>query len=353
MAKKTSIEFFKETLQSIRNPDQRKPVYFLYGEESFFLDLLQEEFIRLVPDEQKDFNFDLLYGGEVDPQKVLGIVRSYPMMSEIRVVVVRDFRKMASVNDYGGHINDFIPYLEKPNPATVLLLVDEKPPDKRTNLGSILTPKKAGHIYSQKFEKLPDYKLSDWISDWISYKYKKQIEPDACQIMAHLVGNDLQLLSTEIDKVCTFVDSQKLIKKDDIKKIIGSYREYSVIELKEAVLSRDLEQSFSIMEQMLLRTNTDTGEVIRTVGFFYSVYGNIWQVLRLAEKGMSKPRVRQELGISSSWYFDQLWKDASKYRLSEMPQIFEALLDADRAAKGFSTLDASTILLLLIKRIAG
>lgn len=353
MAKKTSLEFYKDTLQSIRNPDKRKPVYFLYGEESFFLDLLQEEFIGLVPDEKKDFNFDLLYGSEVDPEKVLGIARSYPMMSEIRVVVVRDLRKIASVDNQGGHINDFIPYLEDPNPTTVLLLIDEKPPDKRTNLGKILTQKKTGNIYSQMFEKLPDYKLPDWINDWVSYKYKKQIETDACQIMVHLVGNDLQLLSTEIDKVCTFVDSEKVVKSEHIKKIIGSYREYSVIELKEAVLSRNLEQSFSIVEQMLLKSNTDTGEIIRTVGFFYSVFGNIWQIRRLVEKGMNKSRIQQELGISSSWYFDQLWKDASRYRLSEMPQIFEALLDADRAAKGFSTLDTSTIFLLLIKRIAG
>jgi len=353
LAKKTSIEFYKETLHSIRNPDKRKPVYFLYGDESFFLDLLQEEFIRLVPDEQKDFNFDLLYGSEVGPEKVLAIVRSYPMMSELRVVVVRDFGKTAIFKDQDGHINDFIPYLKNPNPTTVLLLIDEKPPDKRTNLGKILTQNKPGNIYSQEFDKLPDYKLPDWINDWMYYKYKKKIEPEAGQIMAQLVGDDLQVLSTEIDKVCTFVDSSKVIKIDDVKKIIGSYRDYSVIELKEAVLSRNLEQSISIVEQMLLKSNTDTGEVIRTVGFFYSVYGNIWQIRRLAEKGMNKSLVQQELGISSSWYFDRLWKDASNYRLSEMPQIFEALLDADRAAKGFSTLDASTIFLLLIKRITG
>jgi DNA polymerase-3 subunit delta len=104
---------------------------------------------------------------------------------------------------------------------------------------------------------------------------------------------------------------------------------------------------------MLLKSNTDAGEVIRTVGFFYTVFSNIWQIRRLAEKGMDKSRIQQEMGVSSNWYFNQLWKDASNYRLDEMPQIFEALLDADRAAKGFSTLDTSTILLLLIRRIVG
>jgi DNA polymerase III subunit delta len=355
LAKKTSIEFYKESIQSIRKTDQRKPVYYLYGEETFFLDLLQEEVMKLVPQEQQDFNFDLLYGSEITPEQVLNIASSYPMMSEIRVVVVREFRKLGSNKEAeGSQIGDFLPYIDKPNPSTILFLIDDKAPDKRTKLGQALTGKSSSaNVYSRQFDKLPDYKLPEWVNDWSNHKFGKQIEPGASQMLTQLVGNDLQLLSTEIEKVCTFVDSKDQVSIEDVKKIIGSYREYSVIELKEAVIDRDLEKSLSIVEQMLLKSNSDTGEVIRTVGFFYSVFSNIWQIRRLSEKGMNKSRVQDEMKISNNWYFNQLWNDSSKYRLSEMPHIFEALLDTDRAAKGFSTLDTSTILLLLVKRIVG
>ncbi len=355
MAKKTSIEFYKETLNSIRKKDNRPPVYFLYGEETFFLDLLQDEIIKLIPKEQRDFNLDLLYGNESTPQQIVGIAKSFPMMSELRIVIVRDFRKLGdNLSEAGEKLSDLIPYLENPNPSTLLVFIDEKGPDKRTSIGQILSGNSKGkNIHVQKFDKLPDYRLPDWVNDWAYHTYKIKFEPEAAQILTQLAGNNLQLLSTEIDKVCTFVDSQKRVKIDDVKKIIGSYREYSVIELKEAVIDRDLDKSLSIVEQMLLKSNADTGEVIRTVGFFYSVFSNIWQIRRLLEKGMDKSRVQQEMGVNSNWYFNQLWKDASNYRLSEMPHIFEALLDADRAVKGFSTLDTSTILLLLIKRIVG
>jgi DNA polymerase III subunit delta len=353
LAKKSSIEYYRETVKNLRKSEVRAPVYFLYGEETFFLDLLQEEVINLVPKDQRDFNMDLLYGRESSPGQITSIARSFPMMSELRVVIVRDFRKLGeNISDRGETLADLIPYLDQPNPSTVLVLIDEKGPDKRTKLGQLLSGK-SDNIYSQKFDKIPDYKLPDWVNDWVNHKYKKDIDPAASQILTQLVGNNLQLLSTEIDKVCTFVDSENRVTIDHVKNIIGSYREYSVIELKEAVIDRDLDQSLSIVEQMLLKSNADTGEVIRTVGFFYSVFSNIWQIRRLLEKGMDKSRIQQEMGVSSNWYFNQLWKDASNYRLSEMPQIFEALLDADRAAKGFSTLDTSTILLLLIKRIVG
>ncbi|MEQ9090483.1 MAG: DNA polymerase III subunit delta, partial [Balneola sp.] len=138
-----------------------------------------------------------------------------------------------------------------------------------------------------------------------------------------------------------------------VKKIIGSYREYTAIELKEALMKRNLEQALYISEQMLQHTKTDTGEIIRLVGFFNSVFTNIWQIQRLAEKGKAKNQIQSELGIASAWYFNKLWDDASNFRYSDMPRVFEALLDADRSIKGFTTLDSTSILFLLVKRIIG
>ncbi|MEX0995301.1 MAG: DNA polymerase III subunit delta, partial [Balneolaceae bacterium] len=86
-------------------------------------------------------------------------------------------------------------------------------------------------------------------------------------------------------------------------------------------------------------------------GFFYSVFGNIWQICRLKEKGLTKSRIQKEMEIKNNWFFNKLWQDASRFSLTEMPSVFEALLDADRSAKGFSTLHTSTILFLLIKRL--
>ena len=326
------------------------PVYYLYGEESFFIDLIQEEIQKLIPDEQKDFNFDLLYGSDVSPAQVLGIAKSFPMMAEKRVVIVRDFLKLGT-NTEDGHLNDFASYAEQPNPSTVLCLIDSGYPDKRTALGKSLTKSQNTGVY--EFDVLPDYKLPDWIMDWTRHAHGKSMDPEAARILSEMVGQDLKLLSTEIDKVCTFVDTSDHISSADVKKISGSYRDYSVIELKNAVVNRNLDQALGITEQMLLKSNYSTGEVIKTVGFFYNVFGNIWQICRLTEKGMTKEQVQNHLGIKSNYFFNAQWSEASRFSLAEMPGIFEALLDADSAAKGFSTLDTSSIFLLLIKRIIG
>lgn len=350
---KNSIKQYKKALNELTAVNKQKPVYYFCGEESFFLDRLQKTAESLVAEEHKDFNLDIIYGRDKEPEEVLGIVRSFPMMAERRVVIVRDFLSL-NVSSYqktgqGGGLDAFIPYLKRPNPSTLLVLVDTKKPNGRTKLGK--TIKKGEHISYYEFKKVKDYLLPDWIISWANANHQKEIEPQAAQMLAQLVGGNLQLLSKEIDKASTFVDTSKKITASDIKNILHSYREYSVFELKEAVFSKDLEKSLFVVEQMLQHTKSTTGEIIRTVGFFYNVFSNIWQIRRLSAQGSAKSRVQQKLGIKSNWYFNKLWKDATKFELHDMPRIFETLADADSAAKGFSKMNSSAIFFLMVKRI--
>ncbi|MFU8811322.1 MAG: DNA polymerase III subunit delta [Balneolaceae bacterium] len=351
MAKKTGIDHFNDALASITDPRQRKPVYYLYGEEQFLLDRLQQTVFDQVAEDQRDFNADLMHGDETTTERVIGIARSFPMMADQRVVVVRDFQKLIQKEGTDTVASHFLAYIRQPNPTTLLCLLDEKFPDKRTSFGKELASSKTTGVF--ELSSLPDYRLPEWVIAWARKEHQKTVDPQAAQILAQLVGNNLQVLSTEIDKVCTFVDSETTITTAHVKKIIGSYREYSVIELKEALFDRDLERSLGIVEQMLLKSNAEAGEVIRSVGFFYSVFSDVWQIRRLAAKGLNKKQIQAELGVRNEYVFNFKWKDASRYKLEEMPRIFEALLDADRAAKGFSTLDVPSILLLLVTRIIG
>ena len=352
MSKKTSLELYNEALQDLKS-DSRKLIYFFCGEEDFFLAKLQDAVEDLMPPEHKDFNLDIIYARDKTPEQVLGIARSYPMMAEKRIVIVRDFLSL-NISSYhqtgtGGGLDDFLPYFDQPNPNTLLVLFDSKKPSGRTKLGKAINSNKHAVLY--EFKEVPDYRLPDWILEWVQDHYQQRIEPAAAQMLAQYVGSNLQLLSTEIDKVCTFVDTSESIKESHIKKVIGLYREYSVFELKDALIERNLERSLFIAEQMLQQSKADTGEIIRSVGFFYNMFSNIWQIRRLISQGNTKQQVKNTMGINNSWYFNKLWDDASHYRLNDMPVVFEALLDADRAAKGFSKMDPATILLLMIKRI--
>jgi DNA polymerase-3 subunit delta len=353
LPKKNSIKLYQQALQELSSPERQKPVYYFCGDEDFFLSRLQKAAEDLMPREHKDFNFDLIYARDQDPEEVLGIAQSFPMLAGQRILIVRDFLSL-NLQTYnktgsGGGLGLFLPYFKKPNPSTLLVLIDAKKPGGNTKLGRSLKNNKNVGFF--EFKEVKDYLLVDWVIEWTEGHHQKKIDPQAAQMVARLAGNNLQLLSNEIDKVCTFVDTSERITVEDVKKIIGSYREYSVFELKDALFEKNLNQCLAITERMLQHSTTDAGEVIRSVGFFYNTFSNVWRIRRLAAKGRSKRQVQETLSINNRWYFNNLWKDASAFKINDMPRIFEALLDADSAAKGFSTMDPGTILLLMIKRI--
>src|SRR6056297_1478895 len=142
MARKQNSNKIYQTVLGDINSGNLKPVYFLCGEEEFYLDQLLDQFSKVIPAEQKDFNFDLLYGQDVTPAKTLSIARSFPMMAEKRVLIIRNFLQLSKSVDDGGssqeHINDFIPYIENPNPSTLLVIFDEKKPPGNTNVGKAI-----------------------------------------------------------------------------------------------------------------------------------------------------------------------------------------------------------------------
>ncbi len=353
MARGNSVlDTFRSLYRDLQSGKEIKQVYYLYGEETFLIDMIQEQIEALVPVEQRDFNFDLIYGGESTSDRVLSMANSYPMMAERRVVIVRDFLKLD--DQAGSAIEDFKNYFTHSNPQCILCLIDRKKPDGRTETGKILnkaSKKRSNEVGLFHFPKVDDHLLPNWVIDWTKHSHNMKMNPRAAQILSQLVGQDLKLLSTEIEKLCTFVDSDREISLDDVKKITESYREYNVIELKEAVIKRDTETALKISEQMLLKSNNNAGEIIKTVGFFNKVFSDIWKITRLIEKGLSKDQIKSELGNPRAFYYQ--YRDAQNFRFSEMPRIFESLLDADRAAKGMSTLDSPTIFLLLIKRMIG
>lgn len=346
MAKPTSTDLYSSLLKEIRSAPA--PFYYFCGEEMFFAERLQEALIDLIPIEQRDFNLDVLYGPETSVQAVLSAARSYPMMADRRLVIVRDFNGIRMGEREGG-LEMLTAYLQQPNPSTILCFTDTKGPDKRTLFGKKAADFSPGGL--TEFPPLPDWRLADWVMQWTHSSTGKKMQEPAAHLLAELVGNRLHLLSAEIDKVSTFVNTSDVIRLEDVKDVIGSYREFSTLELKDAILAKDLERSLATSEQILLQSDADLGEVLKTIGLLHSIFSNIWQVRRLQEKGLPPAKVRQEMGIHSEYFFNRLLDDAKNYQRSQMPAVFEALLDADMAAKGFGSQPVSGILFLMIRRI--
>lgn len=347
--KKTGLDTYQDFLKDIRGG--LHPIYYLTGEEVFFHDRALDEINNLMPSDLKDFNFNLVHGQDGKVDQVIGLCRSYPMMAERRIVVVRDFQLLAkgsaSSNDDGGNLNDFLPYIERPNPTSLVVFIDEKPIAKTTKIGKALASSKT--VAHFEFSVTPDYLLADWVSDWATMKFQAKIESHAAQLLVQFVGGDLLLLSNEIQKLATAKKGENITEKD-VRDLVGFTKEYTVFELKDAIINRRTHDALVIAEHMINTGDGAVGEMLKMLGFFTSMYMNIWQYLRLQAKGASPDQISAETGLNG-YRLTMLQKEARLYSLGALPLIFEILYDTDRAIKGFSTLDERSILFFMIQRL--
>ncbi len=384
MAKKSSsLEQFKAFSEELRGPEI-KPVYAFFGEESFFPDHLQDAAISIVPEEARDFNLDVLYGLEVKVDKVIDICRSYPMMADRRVVVVRDFMKMFDARQTGseqpgpervaaelsgpersaggsreisldapeaasGTMDDLVSYLKQPNPTTLLFLTSEKRPAANSKLGAAL--KKSKTVTSHTFDPVEEYHLQQWIIDWASMEHNLTFEDNAVQLLAFHVGNHIQQLTVEIAKLAASCKDDRPVTDRDVKELVGLSREYTMFDFQDALFERNTDKAMMIAHQLMHKADSQAGEVIKIVSYLYGIFGKIWHIQRLSRKGLTPRKIQETVGIKSNFYYNKLARAGNNYPLAVCPWLFEVLLDADKAIKGFSRQSPESVLLMTVKKI--
>lgn len=347
MARSNSIEQFNTVIKEIRS-NAVKPVYFFTGDEIFFHDRLQEEFQNLIPEGMRDFNMDVLRGNDISVERLISIVKSYPMMAERRLVIIRDALSMDG-ND-GGSLNDLIPYLKSPTASTILVMIDPQKPNRATKFGKAVS--KTKHSTYVAFDTVPEYKLAEWIVSWAKTNYKLQVDRQAAELLAQFVGDDLLQLSNEIEKLSNFDNTKStVVGVDAIRKIVGNTREYTIFELKDAILARNRKQAMHIAEHMLQQSDSNVGEIIKSLGYLTSLYTQIWQIQMMLQNRTRDDVIKKKLGIRSDFHLKHLKSDAGAYRHETLPRVFEVLLDADKAVKGFTTMDHDSIFLLTIQKL--
>lgn len=364
MARPTSLDSFNALLKELKTA-KLLPVYALFGEESFFLDKLQEAAIASIPEEARDFNLDVLYGDDTTPEKIIDICKSYPMMAEKRAVIVRDFMKLfdksaahaAEKEDQeDDHFREsrtgpetLLTYLDQPSPSTLLVLISEKKPAGNTILGRAFKTSKKMRV--QNFDPVNESRLAPWIMQWAAGRHELRFDDQAAELLGYHVGNNLQQLTAEIEKLASFVRQERMVTTEDVKAVVGLSREFSIFDFSDLLLDRQAEKAMFVGRQILLRSDNPAGEVIKMINFLYTTFSRVWIIARLAQKGYETNKIMGAAGAKNTFYYQKLKHAERNYPLAMLPQVFEALLDADKAIKGFSKENPEGILMITLKKL--
>jgi DNA polymerase III subunit delta len=303
-----------------------KPVYFLAGDEPYYIDLITD-FIaeKVLPEEEKAFNQVIIYGEDTSINAVIETSRRFPMMASHQVVIVKEAQALKK-------IEDLTLYLEKPLLSTILVFnFRYKVLDKRTKLFKSLDTQA---VYFESM-RLRDYQVPPWIERYLMVKGIK-INPDASAMLTEFLGTDLHKIVNELDKLLiTLPAGSPVISSSLIEKNIGISKDYNNFELQKAIGEKNI-----LKANMIIRyfsENPNDNPVTLTIASLFSLFTKILTYHYLTDK--SKNNVASVLKIHP--YFVRDYEVAAvKYNVNKTIQIISYLRTYDMKTKGFG--DVST-----------
>ncbi|WP_080904518.1 DNA polymerase III subunit delta [Parabacteroides sp. Marseille-P3160] len=305
------------------------PVYVLMGEEPFFIDRITDLLLEHVLEEsERDFNQIVIYGADADAATVLNAARRFPMMSKYQLVVVREAQQIRDIELLAS-------YVKNPLKTTILVLnYKYKLLDRRKLLASAAEAN--GILFESK--KIPDYKMPDFIVSLV-HSYQVEIEPKAAQMLADFLGNDLNRLAKELEKLTILLADKpkKLITPELIEANIGISKEYNNFELLKSLANNDILKANRIIQYFA--ANPKNNPIQMTLPLLYNYYSNL--LICYYSKDRSERGVMQALELRSPFQARDYLSGIRHYTPMKVFNMIHEIRMTDAHSKGIDNSSAS------------
>jgi len=298
---------------------QFEKIYFLHGEEAYYIDAITDAILKhALEDHERDFNQSIHYGKDTETLALISEAKGYPMMAERRVVVLKE------AQDFKG-MEDLLSYFEAPSDETVFVInYKYKTYDSRKK--AMKAAAKNGLVF--KSDKVPEYRLTDWISSFVKTK-GFGITPKAAMLLAEFLGNDLSKIINELDKLAILVEAGTTINEIHIEENIGISKDFNNFELRKAVGEKHIVKANRIINYFA--ENPKNNPLVMTISLLNSFFTQVLQYHGL----QSKDKMSVAKGLVINPYFVGDYVTAAKnYPMRKVSQIIGLLRDADDKNKG-------------------
>lgn len=314
---------YEQIISDIRNKVYY-PIYFLMGEEPFFIDTISDLLEDHVLDPaDRAFNQLVLYGRDVDLQTIVSQARNYPMTGNYQVVIVKEAQDIKNIEDLEN-------YVEKIPDTTILVInYKYKKIDKRRALAKKVD--KRGVLFESK--KLYENNIPAWIEKYLSQE-NYSITPKACQMLADFLGNDLHKVRNELEKLMIAVPASKRINDQDVESNIGISKDFNVFELQKALGKRDVFKTNQIVD--FFGANSKDYPLLMITIMLYGFYTRILKIHASHDK--SKNNLASLLGLNP-FFVQDYQLAASNFTIADAVRGISILREYDLKGKGYGSSD--------------
>ncbi|HML64175.1 MAG TPA: DNA polymerase III subunit delta [Dysgonomonas sp.] len=298
-----------------------RPVYLFMGDESYYIDELTNMLTETVlPEEERDFNQSILYGMETNVTAVITMARSYPMMSDHQLIVIKEAQNLSKIEELEV-------YVKNPLKSTILVLNYKGGSlDKRKKLYAEID--KNGAIFESK--KIPEYKIPAFITSYILSK-GLSIDQKSAQMLSDYLGNDLSKLTNEIAKLLIAIPpGQMRITADLIEENIGISKDFNNFELLNAIINKNIFKVNQIADYF--EKNPKNNPMIMTMSVLFNFFSNL--MICYWAKNKTEQGLATELGLRNPYQAKDYVIALKNYNAFKCMEIIGLLRIYDAKSKG-------------------
>lgn len=318
---------YEDIAKDIKN-GKFAPVYLLMGEEDYYIDRISDYIVEKTLDEnEKEFNLTIMYGLDTDMASVVNNAKRYPMMSEHQVVVVKEAQNLRSWEELSF-------YMQKPLTSTILVFCYKHGTlDRRKKI--VAEIEKNGVVFESK--KLKENLLPGFITTYMKRR-KMEIDDTAAQLMAEFVGNDLNRLAGELDKlIITMPKDRNRITPVEIERNIGISKDYNNFELKNALITKDTLKANKIVKYF--SDNPKSNPLQPTLALLFNYFSNLMVAYYAPER--TENGVAAYLGLKSPWLAKEYIAGMKAYTGVKVMNIITQIRLCDARSKGIGNVSLS------------
>ena len=249
-----------------------KPVYWLEGEEDYYIDqVMNYAEHSILTEAEAGFNLTVFYGKDAAWADIVNACMRYPMFAERQVVLLKEAQQMRDIDKLES-------YIANPLASTVFVVsYKEKKVDGRSKLAKLL--KEKGELLSTK--KMYENQLPEWVSN-LAVSKGYSLSQKALMLLVEHIGNDLSRINNEIEKLAVNLGTRKTITEDDIEKYIGVSKEYNVFELQDALAKKDLPRAIRIINYF--ESNPKAAPIQLVLPAIYNYFSKVFSVFGMPDK---------------------------------------------------------------------
>lgn len=296
------------------------PVYYLHGEEGYFIDALLKDFADFLPEHDKPFNMFTVYAGEKSPDDVMDLCRRYPMMADKLVVIVHEAQTPG-----GRWLNKLANYVAAPSPSTLLVIAAR---GENPSCAEFTKALKKGGGVNAEFPKVKEQQINAILIDFLK-SHNLKYEPKALEMIREFVGTDLSRIFNEVAKVAVALGDGATVTPESVENLIGVNKDYNNFELKKAMASRDFVKAIKIAKHFTANQKK------KSVGCDFC---NTLRSLRFSSGGMVHARgdqnIASALGLRSTWQLTDILQCKKNYNPWQLIDIVSLIRRFDCQAKG-------------------